>query len=430
MDLNKNNTKKILFITFVTILFAYLLFNFNRVMSMFKWIIGLIMPFIIGFAIAFILNVPMKGLENVLFKNPDSKLYKFKRPVCLILSIICIVLVVTFAITMVIPEFGTTINTIGEKFPDAMEKIKNWAIDLSKDYPDVVDKIMGIDVNWDKLVDEAIALVKNGGSSILSSTFSIASSFVGVIVDIVVGIFFAIYILSQKEVLKKQTKGILYSFCNEKAADKIIEICAMSDKTFSNFISGQCLEACILGMMFFITMSIFKIPFALVVSIMIALTALIPVFGAFIGCGVGAFLILVDDPKKVIIFLIMFIILQQIEGNLVYPHVVGGSVGLPSIWVLVAVILGGNLMGIVGMLIFVPLFSVLYAFLEELVIARLREKGIPWQKYNLACAVPDRRKKKVKKRKKPAADKEKKKSPAEEEKEKTKLIIADDRKKD
>lgn len=430
MDLNKNNTKRILFITFVTILFAYLLFNFNRVLSMFKWIIGLIMPFIIGFAIAFILNVPMKGLENVLFKNPDSKLYKFKRPVCLILSIICIVLVVTFAITMVIPEFGTTINTIGEKFPDAMEKIKNWAIDLSKDYPDVVDKIMGIDVNWDKLVDEAIALVKNGGSSILSSTFSIASSFVGVIVDIVVGIFFAIYILSQKEVLKKQTKGILYAFCNEKAADKIIEICATSDKTFSNFISGQCLEACILGMMFFITMSIFKIPFALVVSIMIALTALIPVFGAFIGCGVGAFLILVDDPKKVIVFLIMFIVLQQIEGNLVYPHVVGGSVGLPSIWVLVAVILGGNLMGIVGMLIFVPLFSVLYAFLEELVIARLREKGIPWQKYNLACTVPDRRKKRAKKRKKPAVDKEKKKSPAEEEKEKTKLIIADDRKKD
>lgn len=430
MDLNKNNTRKILFITFVTILFAYLLFNFSKVMSMFKWIIGLIMPFIIGFAIAFILNVPMKGLENVLFKNPDSKLYKFKRPVCLILSIICIVLVVTFAITMVIPEFGTTINTIGEKFPGAMEKIKDWAIDLSRDYPDVVDKIMSIDVNWDKLVDEAISVVKNGGSSILSSTFSIASSFVGVIVDIVVGIFFAIYILSQKEVLKKQTKGILYAFCNEKTADKIIEVCATSDKTFSNFISGQCLEACILGLMFFIVMTILKIPFALVVSIMIALTALIPVFGAFIGCGVGAFLILVDDPKKVIVFLIMFIVLQQLEGNLIYPHVVGGSVGLPSIWVLVAVILGGNLMGVVGMLIFVPLFSVLYAFLEELVIARIREKKIPWQKYNLACTVPDIRKKKEKKRKKPTADREKRKSPAEEDKEKTKSIIADDRKKD
>lgn len=431
MDLNKNNTKKILFITFVTILFAYILFNFTKVMSMFKWIVGLIMPFIIGFAIAFILNVPMKGLENVLFKNPDSKLYKLKRPVCLILSIICIVLVVTFAITMVIPEFGTTINTIGEKFPEAMEKLKNWAVDLSKDYPDVVDKIMGIDVNWDKLVDEVIALVKNGGSSILSSTFSIASSFVGVIVDIVVGIFFAIYILSQKEVLKKQTKGILYAFFHEKTADKIIEICAMSDKTFSNFISGQCLEACILGLMFFITMSIFKIPFALVVSIMIALTALIPVFGAFIGCGVGAFLILVDDPKKVIVFLIMFIVLQQIEGNLVYPHVVGGSVGLPSIWVLVAVILGGNLMGIFGMLVFVPLFSVLYAFLEELVIARIREKGIPWQKYNLACTVPDRRKKREKKKKhKTAADKGKKESLAAETKKKAESIIADDRKKD
>lgn len=430
MDLNKNNTKKILFITFATILFAYLLFNFNRVILLFKWVLGLIMPFVIGFAIAFILNVPMKGLENVLFKNPDSKLYRFKRPVCLILSIICIVLVVTFAITMVIPEFGTTINTIGEKFPEAMEKVKNWAIDLSKDYPDIVDKIMSIDVNWDKLVDEAISLIKNGGSSILSSTFSFASSFVGVIVDIVVGIFFAIYILSQKEGLKKQTKGILYAFCNEKAADKIIEICAMSDKTFSKFISGQCLEACILGMMFFITMSIFKIPFALVVSILIALTALIPVFGAFIGCGVGAFLILVDDPKKVIVFLIMFIVLQQIEGNLIYPHVVGGSVGLPSIWVLVAVTLGGNLMGIVGMLVFVPLFSILYAILEELVITRIREKGIPWQKYNLACTVPDRKKQRVKKRKSKSANGETKKSFAEEAKKKTESIIADDRKKD
>ncbi len=401
MELNKNNVKKILMIACAAILFAYLLFNFTSVIKLFNWIVALVMPFIIGFAIAFILNVPMKGLEKVLFKNTKSRLYKCKRPVCLLLSIICILLVITFAITMIVPEFITTINTIGEKFPGAMDKLKNWAVGLSQDYPKVVDKIMNINIDWDKMVDELISLLKNGGSSILTSTMSFATSFVGAIVDVIVGIFFAIYILSQKEVLEKQTKGILYACCKEKTADKIIKICIVSDATFSNFISGQCLEACILGIMFFITMSIFQIPFALVVSITIAMTALIPVIGAFIGCGVGAFLILVAAPHKIIVFLIVFIVLQQIEGNLIYPHVVGGSVGLPSIWVLVAVILGGNLMGIVGMLIFVPLLSVLYAVSEEFVVKRIKEKGIPWRKYALTQVPPaddkkeERRKKNV-----------------------------------
>ncbi|MGN0394468.1 MAG: AI-2E family transporter [Coprococcus sp.] len=396
MDLNKSNIKKILMIIFASIIFAYILFNFGSVAKFTSWLLGFMMPFIIGFAIAFILNVPMKGFEKVLFKNPDSKLYSLKRPVCMVLSIICIVLVLTFAITMVIPEVTTTIDTISRQFPGAMEKIKNWAIDMSKDYPNVVDKIMSININWDKLMDDAIALIKSGGSSIVSSTVSIASSFVGAVIDFVVGIFFAIYILGQKEILKKQTKGVLYAVCKEQTADRIIRICAMADKTFSSFISGQCLEACILGMMFFITMTILHIPFALVVSITIAITALIPVLGSFVGCAIGAFLILVDDPKKVIVFLILFIILQQIEGNLIYPHVVGGSVGLPSIWVLMAVIMGGDIMGIVGMLIFVPLFAVLYVIAEESVVARIKEKGIPWEKYNMGCEVPERKKKKKK----------------------------------
>jgi predicted PurR-regulated permease PerM len=187
--------------------------------------------------------------------------------------------------------------------------------------------------------------------------------------------------LAQKENLEKQCKGLLYAFVKEKTADRIIRACGMADQTFSNFITGQCLEACILGFMFFIAMHIFSIPYALTISVTIAVTALIPVFGAFVGCGVGAFLILVEDPKKVIVFLILFIVLQQIEGNLIYPHVVGGSVGLPSIWVLAAVVLGGNVMGVIGMLVFVPLFSVIYALLKEFVLVRLKERNIPWSKY-------------------------------------------------
>ena len=324
--------KKLIKLIIITVLVVFCVFRFDKIYACGTWIIGLLMPFVIGFAIAFILNVPMKGFENLLFRNEKSRWYRFRRPVCMVLSLICVVL-----------------------------------------------GIMEIDIAWDKVSESAINLIKNGSGSLLSSTFNFATSIVSGIVDFVVGLFFAIYILAQKENLKRQTKGLIYALFKEKTADKIIKTCVMADETFANFITGQCLEACILGLMFFVSMSVLSIPYALTVSVTIVVTALIPVFGAFIGCGVGAFLILVDDPKKVLVFLILFIILQQVEGNLIYPHVVGGSVGLPSIWVLVAVIIGGDLMGILGMLIFVPLSSVLYALVKEFVLMRLREKdGEPY----------------------------------------------------
>ena len=176
----------------------------------------------------------------------------------------------------------------------------------------------------------------------------------------------------------------------EGHADRFIKVCAMADQTFSNFISGQCLEACILGLLFFIVITIFGIPYALTISIVIAITALVPIVGAFIGCVVGGFLVLVDTPSKLILYIILFICVQQIEGNFIYPYVVGGSVGLPSIWVLVSVMVGGDLFGIVGMLVFVPLSSVVYALAQEFVIVRLKEKGIPRVKYTGSCVVPER----------------------------------------
>lgn len=231
----------------------------------------------------------------------------------MVLSIICVVLVIAFVITMLIPEVSRTITAIGQQFPSTMEAIKNWAVNLAAGYPDIVDRIMEIDIAWDKVSESAINLIKNGSGSLLSSTFNFATSVVSGIVDFVVGLFFAIYILAQKENLKRQTKGLIYALFKEKTADKIIKTCVMADETFANFITGQCLEACILGLMFFVSMSVLSIPYALTVSVTIVVTALIPVFGAFIGCGVGAFLILVDDPKKVLVFLILFIILQQVE---------------------------------------------------------------------------------------------------------------------
>lgn len=391
MNWNKRDTVRTVIILCGVVLFAYVLFNFDKVSSMFSWLINILMPFVIGFAIAFVVNVPMKGLEKVLFKNKDSRLYRFRRPVCLILSFLCIIAVLTFAITMIIPEMSKTITMFAEKLPSAMDDIQRKAIKLMKDQPEIVDKIKSININWDALISNVVGIVKNGGSSVLSSTFSIASSVVGAVVDVLVGLFFACYILAQKETLEKQVKGVLYAVFREEKADRFIQTCVLADKTFSKFISGQCLEACILGLMFFITMTIFRIPYALTVSIIIAVFALIPVVGAFVGCFAGTIMILVEDPKRAIVFLIIFVVLQQIEGNFIYPHVVGGSVGLPSIWVLVAVMLGGDMLGILGMLIFVPLFSVLYAMSEEYVVKRLRDKGISWRKYNLACNIPDGR---------------------------------------
>ena len=182
--------------------------------------------------------------------------------------------------------------------------------------------------------------------------------------------------LFQKEKLHLQVRKVIFAFIPKQKADAILNICSLTYRTFANFLAGQCLEAVILGMMFVITLSILKMPYALLIGILIAFTALVPIFGAFIGCAVGSFLIFMVNPKQAVLFIIVFLLLQQIEGNLIYPHVVGGSVGLPSIWVLAAVTIGGNLMGIIGMLIFIPLVSVFYTIFREFVYLRLKKQHI------------------------------------------------------
>lgn len=226
------------------------------------------------------------------------------------------------------------------------------------------------------MLQSVIAFFKSGVGNVFDSTISVATSIVGAVTTFAIAFVFACYILLQKEKLHVQVKKILFAYLPEKRANNVLGICSLTYKTFSNFLTGQCVEACILGTMFFITMSIIRLPYALLVGVLIAFTALIPIFGAFIGCAVSAFLILMVDPWKALIFVIMFLVLQQLEGNLIYPKVVGNSVGLPSIWVLAAVSIGGSLMGVVGMLIFIPLLSVVYAIFRGDVYRRLEKKGI------------------------------------------------------
>ena len=200
----------------------------------------------------------------------------------------------------------------------------------------------------------------------------------------VIGLIFSFYILLQKEKLSRQARQVFYAILPERRADRLLDVLRLAERTFSSFLSGQCLEACILGTLFVVAMTLFQIPYALLVGVLIALTALIPIVGAFIGCAVGALLIAIDDPWKALWFIVLFLVLQQVEGNLIYPHVVGSSVGLPSIWVLAAVTLGGKLMGITGMLFFIPLCSVIYALFRSYVKNRLVSKAVPPEKWRVS----------------------------------------------
>ena len=216
--------------------------------------------------------------------------------------------------------------------------------------------------------------LKNGAGNVLGTTFSVAMTLINSVMNFVIGFVFACYILLQKEKLSVQIRKVLYAFLPGKAVRQILKVASLSYRTFSNFVTGQCVEAVILGSMFVVAMTVFRLPYALLVGVVIAFTALIPIFGAFIGCVIGAFLIFMVNPVQALGFVVLFLVLQQIEGNLIYPHVVGGSVGLPSIWVLAAVSIGGSLMGVVGMLIFIPIVSVVYALFREVVYLKLKQK--------------------------------------------------------
>lgn len=228
----------------------------------------------------------------------------------------------------------------------------------------------------DQIISWAVGFLGNGAENVMSTTVNAVSTLVSGFATFFIAFSFACYMLFQKEKLHLQSRKVMFAFWKKGRAEAILEVCSLAYKTFSGFLTGQCVEALILGSMFVVTMSLLRLPYALLVGIVIAFTALIPVFGAFIGCGISTLMIFIASPKQAILFVIVFLILQQVEGNFIYPHVVGGSVGLPSIWVLAAVSIGGSLMGVAGMLIFIPLVSVIYALFREIVYLKLKQRGI------------------------------------------------------
>ena len=379
MDLSKMSIKKIRELIVFTALLVVALWKFDVVLGVIKTIWDIIFPFVLGGAIAFLTNVPMSFLEKKIFENVKKKnkiVRKLKRPISLILTIVLVVGVIALVMFGVIPQLTRTMGTLVTSINDFIPQMQSWIGEFFHNNQEIMNLVDQIEFDPDQAIKWGISLLGNGAGNMMNTTMSAVGSIVSGVATFFIAFSFACYILFQKEKLHIQIRKVFFAFLPRQKADTFLKVCSLTYRTFANFLAGQCLEAVILGSMFVVTLSILKMPYALLIGILIAFTALIPIFGAFIGCAVGSFLIFMVNPQQAILFVIVFLVLQQIEGNLIYPHVVGESVGLPSIWVLAAVTIGGNLMGIVGMLVFIPLLSVLYTIFREFVYLRLKKQNI------------------------------------------------------
>lgn len=353
MEFNKQTVKALLGVVCGGIAFAAALLHLDVVAGAAGWLLGILSPLLLGCAIAFILNVPMRALERCLFPHA-KKANKLRRPLALLLTVAAVSAVLALAGMVIVPGVRDAVTSIAAQVPEAFERLQESAARFQEYLPLLANQIEGLSIDWAGLSQKAVGLVQNWGKGLLISGGGLVSGIVSGVTTFFIGLIFSLYILLQKEKLARQGRQLCYAFLPEAAADQLLNILRLSERTFSSFLSGQCLEAVILGTMFFVSMTLLHFPYALLVGVLIALTALIPIVGAFIGCAVGALLMLVNDPWQALWFIVLFLVLQQIEGNLIYPHVVGSSVGLPSIWVLAAVTVGGSLMGILGMLVFIP----------------------------------------------------------------------------
>ena len=355
----------IIFTAVVTLIIMYS----GKLGNLALFVIDITMPFIIGAAIAFIINMPMKAIEEKLLKKWTGKWAdKLKRPISMVSAIILVVGIITVVIVTVLPQLITTIKEIIVLIPEAFNKAYAWVLKTFQDNPKIMKYLREIDpssIDWSGMLSSVATFAKNQFGNVLAGAASIIGNIANGFLNGIISVIFGIYVLAQKEKLISQCQRIAKAYLKEKKYNFLVKTAKLLNTNFHNFLTGQCLEAAILGLMFVVVMTILRLPYPLLAGVLIGFTALIPIVGAFIGCFICAFLILIISPVKMLIFVGTFLVLQQIEGNFIYPRVVGGSVGLPSLWVLMAVSVGGSLMGVIGMLIFIPIFSTIYMLLRE-----------------------------------------------------------------
>ncbi|MBE6569408.1 MAG: AI-2E family transporter [Ruminococcaceae bacterium] len=376
--MKKTSKHHYLLVAFGVALYA-LLMNLEAFGGALRYLGSMILPVLLGFLIAFIINVPMRGFEKLLekltvrIKRP--KLEKYVPPIALLLTAICIILVIVLVCTILIPSLVTSVESLYRTIEDQAPKWIAWLQEYHIDTEWLVETIEKIDLDSLDL-NGIIGNVTSSAGSILTSALNIATSAVSVISAAAIGIIISAYALLSKKDLSRQTKKLLYAHLKPKMASYLCYIGRLTGDTFSKFLSGQCLEACLLGTLICIAMMIFKIPYASLIGILTAICAFIPYIGALLSCVIGAFLVVLTDPSKVIVCIIVYLVVQFVESQFIYPHVVGTSVGLDPLWTLIAVLVGGNLMGLFGMIFFIPLTAVIFQLVREHTNRVLEEKQL------------------------------------------------------
>lgn len=377
MELDKKNFKRLLAVVCTGIILYWLLNEPQLASGVWSFGIRTLSPFIVGAVIAFILNVPMRFFERHLKFIQKTGL---RRSVALLLTLVCGALVITAVFSLLIPQLAKTIASLYPAISAFLKEVEAWVNRTLAENPQLMQWIQEntelSKLDWAGLVQQGLTLVGNSLSAILTTALTAIGGLVGVLMDAFIAIVFAVYALFQKEVLARQGRKLAYAFLKESHADYVVKVLRLSNATFSNFLSGQCIEVCILGGLFAVAMAIFRMPYIPLISVLVAVTAFIPVVGAWAGCIIGAFLILISDPVQAFWFVIMFLVIQQIEGNMIYPKVVGTSIGLSGMWVLFAIGIGGELMGVLGMFLMIPVVSVLYTLLREWTHNRLAKRDV------------------------------------------------------
>lgn len=375
--MNKKSKLRVIVVLAVIFLVLWCISNFTSLFGVFGKALSVLTPILAGFSIAFILNIPLRLFERLWIKLFGAKRRGLRRAVCILLCFLSLAGIVALLAWFIIPQVYSNI----EKFltPDNLSKYlklaksiygkaAHWLKGFSIDLP-------AFNLTADKIITFVSDYFSKNSSDIIGQSVNMVSSAFSIIFDTVFAVAISVYVLAQKESLGRQARKLLYSIFSEKNAERVLTVARLTNKTFSKFITGQITEAVILAILCYIGMLIFNMPFRPIVSTIIGITALIPIFGAFFGAGVGAVLIFIDSPIKALWFIIFIIILQQLEGNIIYPKVVGTHVGLPGLWVLVAVTIGSEF-GIVGMLIAVPLSSLIYTIGRQIINATLKKKGL------------------------------------------------------
>ena len=381
MHIEKKTLRNVFIGVISCIVLYWILHETDRAKAVYRIFTSIVSPFALGAALAFIFNVPMRAIENLLKGITSNKL---RRIVAVLLTFLAILLVLALVFWLLIPQLISTIQSLLPKMTAFVMNAEIWIKDFLADNPQILEWVIVNtefeNVNWAGLAQKVLSLVGNSVSTIVDGAFSAIGSVTGAFINAFIAIVFSLYCLFQKEDLARQGRKLLYAFVPEKYSDGVIRVLRLTNSTFSNFLSGQCIEVCILGSLFAISMAIFRMPYIPLVSVLVAVTAFIPVVGAWVGCVLGAFFILVANPMQAVWFVVMFLVLQQIENNLIYPRVVGTSIGLSGMWVLVAVAVGGELMGVAGMFLMIPVTSVLYTLLSEYAHIRLASNEIDPQK--------------------------------------------------